>query len=352
MVTTADKANIESLTATWEPRMRAAFLQAVTSITTTVDIVALTALIEAGDVLGAMAAVGADTAHFSALALTQTSLFNEGGMALARAASRATFQVLFDVRAPRAEQWIRQRSSTLIQEITADQRTTIRNHLEAGIRAGENPRTTALDLVGRIDPRTKQRVGGVIGLHSTQEEWLRTYSADLASSEPARLKALLQRGLRDKRFDATVLKAIRDGTPIPAETQAKMRAAYANRALKYRADNIARTETIRSLGQAQTEMWQQNIDRGKVDVALLTRFWVTAGDARVRPTHRLIPGMNKEGRKWNEPFDTPDGPSMHAPHDVDPQCRCYEKVKMDFLAQAIARKKARDEGSGGSGAAV
>lgn len=344
MVTVADKANIESLTATWEPRMRAAFLQAVTSITNSVDIIALTALIEAGDVFGAMAAVGADTAHFSALALTQTSMFNEGGMALARATSRAGFQLLFDVRATRAEQWIKQRSSTLIQDIAADQRTTIRNHLEAGLQAGTNPRTVALDLVGRVDPRTKQRVGGVIGLHSTQEEWLRTYSANLASGEPARLKALLGRGLRDKRFDATVLKAIRDGTAIPPELQAKMRLAYSNRALKWRADNIARTETIRSLGAAKTEMWQQNIDRGKVDAGLLTRYWVTAGDERVRATHRLIPGMNKDGRKWNEAFDTPTGPQMHAP-STEPQCRCMEKVSMDWLGQAIAKKKARENQS-------
>lgn len=344
MVTVTDKANIESLTATWEPRMRAAFLQAVASITTTVDIVALTHLIEAGDVLGAMAAVGADTAHFSALALTQTSMFNEGGMALARATSRATFQLLFDVRATRAEQWIKQRSSTLIQDITADQRTTIRNHLEAGLQAGTNPRTVALDLVGRVDPRTKQRVGGVIGLHSTQEEWLRTYSADLASSEPARFKALLQRGLRDNRFDATVLKAIRDGTAIPPELQAKMRVAYSNNALKWRADNIARNETVKSLSAAKTEMWQQNIDRGKIDAKLITRFPVTAGDERVRHTHREVPAMNKDGRGWGEPFETPFGPQMHAPYESEVGCRCYENIRVDFLAMAIAKKKARDSG--------
>ncbi len=322
--------------------MRAAFLEAITTITASVDIVALTALIQAGDVAGALAAVGVETAQFSTLALTQTSLFNDAGMALARAAGRATFQVLFDVRNPRAEAWIRQRSSTLIQDITADQRTTIRNALEAGMQSGTNPRTTALELVGRVDPRTGRRTGGVIGLHSTQEAWLRSYSADMASEDPVMLRRLLQRGLRDKRFDAAVLKAIKNGTAIPPETQAKMRAAYANRALKWRADNISRTETIRSLGQAQTEMWQQQIDRGKVDVALLTRYWVTAGDERVRHTHRLIPGMNKAGRKWNEPFDTPTGPQMHAPSQTDIGCRCYEKVNVDWLSAALRKKKARD----------
>lgn len=346
MVARTAHPEIERLTATWEPRMRAAFLEAIASITTPIDIVLLTRLIQAGDVAGALAAVGVEAANFSTLALTQTSLFHDGGMALARAATRsagrATFQLLFNVRNPRAEEWIRTRSSTLIQEIVEDQRIAIRNALEAGLAAGENPRTTALDLVGRINPRTKQREGGVIGLHSRQEEWLRNYRADLASSEPAALRRLLERGLRDKRFDATVLKAIRDGTGIPPELQVKMATQYANKALKYRADVIAREETVKSLGAAQTEMWQQQIDSGKVDADLILRFPVTAGDERVRHTHRLVPGMNKEGRRWNEPFETPMGPKLHAPYEGEIQCRCYEKVRVDFLAQAIRRKKARD----------
>jgi hypothetical protein len=114
-----------------------------------------------------------------------------------------------------------------------------------------------------------------------------------------------------------------------------MRTAYANRALKWRGDNIARNETIKALGAAQTQAWQQAIDKGAVETDLLLRFWVTAGDERVRHTHRLVPGMNKGGRRWGEPFLTPTGPSMHAPHDTDPVCRCHERIKIDYLARAV-----------------
>jgi hypothetical protein len=341
MVTAARTSEIERLTATWEPRMRAAFLEAIAAATASIDIVALTALIQAGDVAGALAVAGVPVAEFSTLALTHTSLFNDGAMTLARAASRATFRLLFDVRNPRAENWIRTRSSTLIQEITDDTRTTIRNSLEAGLRAGENPRTTALDLVGRINPVTKRREGGVIGLHSTQEAWVRNYRADAASSDPVALRRLLARGLRDKRFDATVLKAIRDGTSIAPEIQVKMATQYANKALKYRADVISREETVKALGAAQTEVYQQQIDSGKLDADLITRFPVTAGDERVRHTHRLVPGMNKDGRKWGEPFQTPMGPKMHAPYEGEIQCRCYERIRIDYLGAAL-RKRQRD----------
>jgi hypothetical protein len=138
-----------------------------------------------------------------------------------------------------------------------------------------------------------------------------------------------------------VLKAIRDGTSIAPEIQVKMATQYANKALKYRADVISREETVKALGAAQTEVYQQQIDSGKLDADLITRFPVTAGDERVRHTHRLVPGMNKDGRKWGEPFQTPMGPKMHAPYEGEIQCRCYERIRIDYLGAAL-RKRQRD----------
>lgn len=142
--------------------------------------------------------------------------------------------------------------------------------------------------------------------------------------------------MRDRRFDRSVLKAIREGAGLPAELQARMRTAYANRALRWRAENIARTETMRALGAAQTLAWRQGIDKGVVARDAIRRYWVTANDERVRHTHRMIPGMNKGGVGWDEPFRTPTGESMHAPHDVDPMCRCRERIDVDFLAPGVA----------------
>jgi hypothetical protein len=335
---------IEQLAATWEPRMRDAFLRAVQETADQIDVAALTRLLQDGNISGALALIGLDPAHFNALVVAHQAVFNAGGLTAARAAPLLpqiggyAMRVLFDVRNPRAEQWIRNESSTLVKDIVEDQRVMIRGRLEAGLQTGTNPRQVALELVGRIDPRTKKRTGGVIGLSSNQEQWLRNYEADLVSSDPVALKRLLDRGLRDKRFDSVVLRAIRAGTGIPAETQANMRMAYANKALKWRGDNIARNETIKALGAAQTEAYQQSIDKGHVDASLITRFWETAGDERVRQTHREIPGLNKDGRKWNEPFQTPTGPQMHAP-STEIGCRCHERVSVDFLARAIAKHR-------------
>lgn len=337
--------DLEKLADTWEPRLRDAFIQAIEEAANRIDIAALARLLEKGDITGALRMIGLDPANFSQFALTHAQIFNAGGTATAqsippvRQAGGYYIHVLFNARSLGAELWARNVSATMIQEIIDDQRTVIRGFLEQGLAAGANPRTTALDLVGRIDPRTRQRVGGVIGLHSIQEQWLANYARDLASDDPAALKALLGRQLRDKRFDRTILKAIKNGTDIPADIQVKMRVSYANRLLKFRADNIARTETMRALGAGQTEAYQQAIDRNEIDQSLITRFPVTAGDERVRPTHREVPGMNKEGRKWNEPFQTPFGPQMHAPYPTEVNCRCHERIVVNFLKKGADKLK-------------
>src|SRR5205814_64369 len=98
--------------------------------------------------------------------------------------------------------------------------------LSAGLQAGANPRTTALDLVGRIASSTGQREGGIIGLTSSQEEWVRAYRSDLESDNPA---LALSRALRDKRFDRTVLKAAKNNEPLPSALVDKMVTSYKNR---------------------------------------------------------------------------------------------------------------------------
>ena len=329
----------DDLAATLQDAINKAFMDGVISATERASVEAIVDSLNANDIEAIVRHISPTEGDFSQLNLAIRNAFHSFGMrtvtSIPQQLSPEGFKltVQFNVRNPSAERWLSEESGTLIQEIVRDQHTAIRTHLTTGMATGQGPRTTALNLVGRISPVSKRREGGIIGLHSVQERWVANYQRDLASSDPAVLRSLLNRGLRDKRFDRTVQKAINEGTTIPADTQSRMRTAYANRTLKYRADNIARTETLRSMGAAQTEGYQQAINKGTVDPKTIKRYWVTAGDERVRPTHRMIPRMNPNGVGWNEPFRTPTGPSMHAPHDYDINCRCRERVHIDFMAR-------------------
>lgn len=330
----------DALTEAWEPAIRKAFLEAVQGIVDQAGLAAIEAQIMNGDIEGAIRAVGLDPVQFRAIDAAITGAFNAGGEAFGQqipavrdSMTNALVRFYFDIRNQRAETWARERSSNLITEIINDQRQAIRATITSGLEAGINPRTVALDLVGRRDATTGARTGGIIGLTSQQEQWQRNYAAELASTDAQSLNAALQRGLRDKRFDGAIRKAIATGEPISAETQAKMLLAYRSRSLKYRADVIARNESIKALGAAQTEAYQQAIDKGQVRADQIIKIPVSAKDERTRFTHREVERLNKDGVGWYEYYKVPPGmaPQMHAPYD-EPMCRCREKIRVNFFA--------------------
>jgi hypothetical protein len=328
---------IDALLDQFEPRIRDAFLAAIQRIVDKVSIKQLEDRLRVGDIEGALRAVGLDPGDFVGLRNEIVAAYGAGGSAVAdtipaaRGADGALIRILFDIRSPRAEAWARDKSSTLVTEIVEDQRNMIREHMRAGLEAGRNPRGTALDIVGRIDPRTKKRTGGVIGLTSGQEAWGRRYEEELKSGDPARLRNALGRGLRDKRFDATVLKAIEKGEPIDRSKIQKMVIAYRNNSLRYRAEIISRTETIRALGASKIEAWEQAIERGQVREEDILKFPVSAHDERVRETHREVERLNRKGVPWRQPYQVPPGmsPQLHAPYD-EPVCRCREEIRINY----------------------
>ncbi len=294
-------------------------------------------MLEAGDVNGAIRAVGIDPVSFRPFDRSIAAAFEAGGEVTAaavpvtRAADgfRSVFQ--FAVRNPEAEAWLKNYSGGLISEIVSDQLTAVRNFLTAGLEVGANPRTTALDLVGRISKATGQREGGVIGLTSSQEAWVRNYAAELASDNPAQA---LTRALRDKRFDRAVMKAAKDGHPIPKGLLDKMVAAYKNRALRYRAETIARKETITALHSAQEQAMRQAIGKGAVNGAAVQYIWRTAHDKRVRDSHRSMDG---QVRPLGQAFLTGGGAQLMFPGDPNGSaaetvnCRCHREPRIDFL---------------------
>lgn len=323
----------------WEPRLKAAFLKAVADIRGAAQIKVIAERLERGDIEGALQAVGVDPVRFRGYDAAMQQAFLAGGDDTAGKVPRirqpdgSRLEVLFDIRNPNAETWLRGRSSRRISEIVADQRAMIREHLRAGMEAGKNPRAVALDLVGRVDSTTKRRTGGAIGLTASQEQWVRNYRAAL--SNPGTMQEALSRTLRDKRFDRAVTAAIKSGKPLTVEQIDAMVRNYRNRALRYRAETIARTEAMAALHQGSTEGMRQAIADGKIDAAIVTKTWHTAGDDRVRHSHRAMSGQQVG---FYESFTAPSGARLEYPGDPNApaeeiiNCRCWMEIGADFLA--------------------
>lgn len=317
-----------------------AFLAAVNDLTSQAQIERVVAALSAGNITDAIEAMNLDPAAYNRLIDAIEAGYAAGGEAQVQALpSRdpegVALILRFNDRNPRAEAWLRDRSSTLITRIGEEQRAVIRDALTAGLERGDNPRTVALDVVGRLDRATGRRVGGVIGLTPQQEAFARNAQTELASGDPALMRNYLTRELRDRRFDRTIAKAIRDEAPVPAETIQKALIQYRNRLLKFRGDMIGRTEALASLNAAQDEALRQLVDTGRVTASQVRRVWRATRDRRTRDTHAILDGQSVG---LNEAFRSASGALIRFPGDPQApaaetiQCRCFVSVRIDYAA--------------------
>src|SRR5690606_23451925 len=122
----------------YEPVARDAFLDAVRNITDGVELSRAVEALERGDISGAIRALHLDPAVFRGLESAIAAAYGAGGVATTgslprlRDPSGGAVVVRFDVRAPWAEEWLRQHSSTLITRIVDEQREVIRQALQQG----------------------------------------------------------------------------------------------------------------------------------------------------------------------------------------------------------------------------
>jgi hypothetical protein len=234
----------------------------------------------------------------------------------------------FNVRDPEAEKWLRERSSSLITGIGEDIREAVRSTLQDGMAQGRNPKSVALDLVGRYDRTTKHREGGVVGLGEREQYWARSARAKLVSLD----ESYFTLELRDKRFDGIVRKAIESGKPLTAEQVTRITDRYRARALQHRGEMIGRTEALAALNRSEYESTRQALAQSGLPPAAAAKVWDSAGDARVRNSHRAMDGQRVG---IDEAFVSPSGARLLHPGDVSMgapgteviACRC--RVRYD-----------------------
>lgn len=324
------------------PQIRTAFLTAIQDVDDRAIISAIVKAIEDGNIIQAMRAIGMDETALRPLAAMIEAAYETGGVTMA-----STFPAIsppgfgktvfrFDVRNSRAEAWVRDHSSDLITRITAEQQGIIRDTLDTGMRAGTNPRTVALDLVGRVDRVTGRRVGGVIGLSAPQAQYVAAAKVELA--DPATASNWLTRTRRDQRFDSVVQSSIDSGTPLDSATITRLTGKYSDSLLQLRGETIGRTEALTSLNEANNEAYQQLVDTGAVKQSAIKRIWDSSGpDGRTRSDHLEMDGQSVG---MDEPFIAPDGSRLMFPGDTSLgaspgetiNCRCRVKMDIDFLA--------------------
>lgn len=308
----SDKDFIYALLVSIEPKLYKAFMEAVNQLRDEALIEQLAQLLRSGDLDSALALIQRTIGNFATDVVGL--YFLAGTSAAASISNMLKVRVGFDQTNYRAVQMMQSARLRLIQGLVEDQRNALRTSLTSGITRGINPKQQALELTR------------ILGLNSRQVEAIDNYRRLLEMGS----SAALSRELRDARSDRTVERAIRTGNGLTNDQIERMVSRYAKNQLVYRAQMVARTESLRAVHQAADEAFMQAIDDGAIDKNDLKRKWVTAHDERVRSSHSSMDGQIKG---MDEPFISGDGYSLRYPGDYNApaseviNCRCVVVTK-------------------------
>lgn len=322
----------------YAPAIRDAIIAGIRDIRDNARLSDIIRMIEQNNIDGALRALGYNPAVFNTYYLTMLQILEQGGLLFMMAQPKYTddgtgvqTMLRFNARNPSVERWLAERSSQLITGIEDEVRLAVRSVLEDGAARGQNPRTTALDLVGRFNRSTGHREGGVVGLGEREQAWVRSVRAKLETLD----ESYFDMDLRDKRFDSTVRAAIASGKPLTNDQITKLVGRYAEIALKARGDMIGRTETLAAISRSNYDATIQALEQSGLPLEAAYKVWKTASDARVRDSHRA---MENQRVRIDQPFLTPRGAQMLHPHDQSLgapadetiMCRCRVVFDIDY----------------------
>ncbi|NTJ00350.1 head morphogenesis protein [Agrobacterium rhizogenes] len=345
--------NLDELLAKYEPRVAQAFRDAIEAVKSAVVLKTIVERLERGDISGAVDAIQVEPDAFASLELALREAFNAGGVNMVQSlpslmspdGTRVLFQ--FGVRNLEAERLIREQSSTLVTDITEDQRHALRSAFETGLAAGKNPTATALDVVGRANRATGRREGGTIGLNSRQVEFIygdKGARANLLSGDPERMRRYLDLKTRDRRFDQSVLKAIREQRAVVPDMVTKIIGRLNDKNLLLRGETIGLEETRKALFSVRDNAIRQQIGSGKIDAEDVTKTWKRSPAEHPRMQHTMISGTSVA---LDQPFTMPDGTEMMYPHEPGAParhtlgCHCRLEYDIDYIAAGLRRYRAR-----------
>jgi hypothetical protein len=222
---------------------------------------------------------------------------------------RAHVDVDFDSINPSVRLHMASYALDRIVQMTIAQREAIRDAImKQSVLQGINPNEVA------------RTIKEAIGLTSYQTTVVDSFRLGLRQLDPR----VLERKLRDRRYDRTLSNAIATNTLLTDDQINAMVDAYHRRFVALRARTIARTEALRATSFGGLARAQQVLDENP-DLEV-TKQWLATDDERTRDTHVDLNGREVEGMETE--FVTTKGNRIRWPLDVNAaadeviNCRC------------------------------
>jgi ketosteroid isomerase-like protein len=210
----------------------------------------------------------------------------------------------------RAVSQAQQNRYQLIREISDEQRTVVRRAVSEGVARGDNPRVIARDIRESI------------GLTETQAGYVTSYRRALESGD---YDNALGRQLSDGRSDRTIRRIRSEGGALTPEQIDDMTERYRKNFVAFRAETIARTESLRAANDGTRELFKQAVERSDLLATELETTWHAGPSTGARASHQAMDGV---AVKFGQEFTLPDGTRMTGPGDPrggakhNANCRC------------------------------
>jgi hypothetical protein len=231
---------IQNIADSFEPKLRKAIIESIAATKDAVVLVKVQRALESGDLAAAEAAIPWDTVSIDDLQTEVTRVLRDtmeqSGIASEDLLPSAT-ALRFDIVNPRAIEWARNESATLVTQVSDETQLAIRNIITRAFEEGMHPYVSA------------RLIRDQIGLTDR-----------LAAAVDNYRKGQIAAGVKQEKVIARA-------------------ARYARQLLNYRAKNIARTETLRASNMGQQELWRQARDAGLLDSSF-KKVWLTTEDDR------------------------------------------------------------------------
>jgi hypothetical protein len=316
---TQQERQVNALVQKLSPELARAFREAIRKHAGQIDVKAMVAALEVGDVLGAAEIARIRPATMFQFTEVLRAAFIQGG---ANAVARGAFS--FDGRHPLAEQWFQRRAAALVQGISDESVDVARQVIASQVGTVPSAKI-AQEIVGKR--LGTGRVGGLVGLTSQMAD---SILAGREKLKAGRYGDYLALKLRDRRFDRIIRAAMKSGKPLPAAQINAILAGHKQKALTYRGKMIATHETHRALAAGRHESFRQLIESGKADD--VSKTWMHGSSADPRHNHLALDGV-KVG--FNETFDLGLGLAALYPHDETLpasetiSCRCIAFYRIE-----------------------
>ncbi|QDP53961.1 MAG: hypothetical protein GOVbin2937_38 [Prokaryotic dsDNA virus sp.] len=325
---------IEALLQRQSVAVRKAFLEAMQKATNAVDRAELIRLLEAGDIERAAALFRIERGTMFPLSEAIRDAFIGGGLAVADELPKGLSGVFgFDGRHDRAVALAERQAAELVTNISEDAIANARKVIVDGLNTNRSLNSVARDLVGRKVGR--QRVGGVIGLTEPQTDRMINLRSML--SDPDRIGEYFKDAdmkiprykESDRRFDAMVRRAIKNGKALPAADVDRVADAYKSKASGNRAKGVALDQANSAIAQGRAEAYRQLMDRDEVES--ITKRWQKSPRRHDREDHKAMDGvtipLNEKFQFADVAMDGPHDPAGGPEHNMYCGCVAIYRVK-------------------------